>query len=375
MIGFIKSNHNEGDELMKSALRSLVVMFTLIFTLNLTAFAIPTNEKVQQEKDSLVKIQVEREKIEVKIEEFDNEIEKIMAKTKENKSKISETEKEIESAALEIKRVEKEAQTEQELFNKRMRTMYINGFDGYMSILLDAESFGDFLSRVENVKSIVEFDQKIVAGFKAIKKELNEKQQVLNKKKEELLSLQVQNKQKLDTILITKESQSKLIIELKSKENMLAGQISEPQILENKSITRINEIRKSAPKYTPSRGSAELSGNAVIAYASNFLGTPYLWGGTSPSTGFDCSGFTQYVYRHFGVSVGRTTYDQINDGVQVSRDNLKSGDLVFFGGGGNPSHMGIYVGDNTYIHSPRTGDVIKVSAMTRSDYITARRVK
>lgn len=360
---------------MKNTLRSLAVVITLIFTLNLTAFANPTSDKVQQQKNSLAKIQAEREKVERKIEEFDNEIEKNMAKTEDNKSKISETEKAIESAIVEVKQVEKDAQKEQELFNKRMRTMYINGFDGYMSILLDAESFGDFVSRVENVKSIVEFDQKIVTGFKETKKELNEKQQVLNKKKEELLSLQVENKQKLDTILITKESQSKLISELKSKENMLAGQISETQILANKSTTRINEIRKAAPKYTPSRGSAELSGNAVIAYASNFLGTPYLWGGTSPSTGFDCSGFTQYVYSHFGVSVGRTTYDQINDGVQVSRDSLKSGDLVFFGAGGNPSHMGIYVGDNTYIHSPRTGDVIKVSAMTRSDYITARRVK
>ncbi len=71
---------------------------------------------------------------------------------------------------------------------------------------------------------------------------------------------------------------------------------------------------------------------------------------------------------HFGISVGRTTYDQINDGVQVSRDNLQTGDLVFFGTVRNPHHMGIYVGDNTYIHSPRTGDVIKVSPMTRSDY-------
>lgn len=359
---------------MKRALRSFVVMFTLIFTLNLTAFAIPTNDKVQQQKDSLARIQAEREKVEIKIEEFDNEIEKIIAKTKENKVKISDAGKAIESAIMEIKQVEKEAQKEQELFDRRMRTMYINGFDGYMSILLEAESFGDFVSRIETVKAIVEFDQELVAGFKATKEEISKKQEGLKKKKEELLSLQVEDKQKLEKMIITKESQNKLITELKSKENMLAGQISESQVLVNKTMTKVSEIRKAAPKYTPSRGSTSLSGNAVIAYASNFLGTPYLWGGTSPSTGFDCSGFTQYVYSHFGISVGRTTYDQINDGVQVPKENLKAGDLVFFGRGGTPSHMGIYVGDNTYIHSPRTGDVIKVSAMTRSDYITGRRV-
>ena len=317
-----------------------------------------------------------------------------MAKTEENKGKISETEKAIESATAEVKQVEKESQKEQELFNSRMRTMYINGFDGYMSIILNAESFGDFVSRVENIKTIIDFDKKVMGGFEATKKELDEKQQSLNKTKETLLTLQVENKAKLATIIVTKESQNKLMVELKSSEsilvgqtsapqqavtksieNLLAGQISDSQLLVNKSITKINQIRKSVPKYTPSRGSAAISEDAIIAYASNFLGTPYLWGGTSPSTGFDCSGFTQYVYRHFGISVGRTTYDQINDGVQVSRDNLKPGDLVFFGSAGNPHHMGIYVGDNTYIHSPRTGDVLKISPMTRPDYLTGRRVK
>ena len=360
---------------MKNALKNLAVVITLILTLNVTALAVPTNEGLQQQRDSLMKIQAEREEIETRIEEFDNEIGNIMAKTEENEGKIAEIEKAIEDAAVEIKQVEKEAEAEQELFNSRMRTMYINGFDGYMSIILDSEDFGDFVSRIENVKTIIEFDKKIVGGFEATKKELNEKQQSLNKTKETLLSLEVENKQKLDKIVITKKSQEKLISELKGKERLLVGQVSAQQLSVNASMTKIDQIRKSVPKYRPSRGSVAISENAIIAYASNFLGTPYLWGGTSPDTGFDCSGFTQYVYRHFGISLGRTTYDQINDGVQVSRDDLRAGDLVFFGSSGSPSHMGIYVGNNTYIHSPRTGDVIKVSSMTRRDYITGRRVK
>jgi cell wall-associated NlpC family hydrolase len=360
---------------MKNVLRNLAVVTTLIVTLNVTALAVPTNEASQQQKNSKTTSETTREEIEAKIERFDNEIEKIMAKTEENKKKITETEKGIESAAAEIKEVEKESEKEQQLFNSRMRIMYINGFDGYMSILMDAESFGDFVSRIENIKTVVDFDKKVMGGFEATQKELAEKQQNLSKTKETLLSLQVENKAKLDNVIAAKASQSKLIAEINSKESLLAGQISQSQESVDNSITKIKEIRKSIPKYTPSRGSADISDNAIIAYASNFLGTPYLWGGTSPSTGFDCSGFTQYVYRHFGISLGRTTYDQINDGVQVSRDNLQPGDLVFFGSSGSPSHMGIYVGDNTYIHSPRTGDVIKVSSMTRKDYITGRRVK
>ena len=309
---------------MKSVLKNLAVVITLIFTFNITALAVPVNDKLQQQKDSLTKIQAERDEIETKVEEFDNEIQKTMAKTEENKGKISETERAIEKSAAEVNQVVKQAQKEQELFNSRMRIMYINGFDSYTSIILDSESFGDFISRVENIKTVIEFDKKVAAEFEATKKELDEKQQSLNKTKDELVNLQVQNKQKLDKIIVTKESQNKLMTELKSKESLLEGQMSKPQISVNKSITKINEIRKSAPKYTPSRGSATISDNAIIAYASNFLGTPYLWGGTSPS-GFDCSGFTQYVYAHFGISVGRTTFDQINDGVQVSRDNLQAG--------------------------------------------------
>jgi cell wall-associated NlpC family hydrolase len=359
---------------MRNALRNIAVVITFIFTLNVTALAVPTNEALQQQKDSLTRVQESREEIEMKIEHFDNEIEKIMAKTEDNKGKISETEKAIKSAAIQVKKVENEAQVEQELFNSRMRTMYINGFDGYMVTIFNSESFGDFVSRVENIKAIIEFDKKVVKEFEAIQKELNKKQQSLGKAKTTLDNLQEENKQKLDKMIATKDSQNKLITDLKSKENLLAGQISESQLLVSKSITKINEIRKAVPKYTPSRGASTASANAVIAYASNFLGTPYLWGGTLPSTGFDCSGFTQYVYRHFGINVGRTTFNQIKDGVQVSKQNLKAGDLVFFGTANNPHHMGIYVGDNNYIHSPRTGDVIKVSAMTRSDYITGRRV-
>ncbi|MBU3177830.1 C40 family peptidase [Clostridium estertheticum] len=376
---------------MKSVLRSLVVVMIFCLISNVTVLASPVNEKLQQQKDSLTIIKTEKEQVEMKIEEFDNEIEKIMIKTEDNKRKMSETEKSIEVAAVEVKNVAKESQKEQGLFNSRMRVMYINGFDGYLSIILDSESFGDFISRVDNIKTVVEFDKKLMVNFEASQKELKEKQQSLNKTKETLQSLQVENKQKIDKIMVTKESQNKLVMQLKNKEIVakelqnklitenksnknISAQIIEPQVSVNKSLTKISELKKSVPAYTPSRGGATVSQGAIIAYASNFLGTPYLWGGTTPS-GFDCSGFTQYVYAHFGISVGRTTFDQINDGVEVSRDKLQPGDLVFFGSFANPHHMGMYIGDNNYIHAPHTGDVIKISALGRNDYVTARRVK
>lgn len=107
---------------------------------------------------------------------------------------------------------------------------------------------------------------------------------------------------------------------------------------------------------------------SVIDMAESFLGTPYLWGGTTPK-GFDCSGFVQYVYGKNGYSITRTTYTQwANDGVRVSRANLKPGDLVYFGYGDSPSHVGLYVGGGMMIHSPRTGDVVKYSTIESGYY-------
>ena len=107
---------------------------------------------------------------------------------------------------------------------------------------------------------------------------------------------------------------------------------------------------------------------SLIETAQSFLGTPYLWGGTTPK-GFDCSGFVQYVYGKHGYSITRTTYTQwANDGVRVSREALKPGDLVYFGYGDSPSHVGLYVGDGKMIHSPRTGDVVKYSTIESGYY-------
>jgi len=98
----------------------------------------------------------------------------------------------------------------------------------------------------------------------------------------------------------------------------------------------------------------------VVAYAMQFLGTPYRWGGADPATGFDCSGFTQYVWAHFGVSMAHYTGAQYSEFPHVSEDQLAPGDLVFFDGLG---HVGMYIGGGQFIHAPHTGDVVKISSL------------
>jgi len=116
-------------------------------------------------------------------------------------------------------------------------------------------------------------------------------------------------------------------------------------------------------------------GKEIIQKAESYLNTPYVWGGESPE-GFDCSGLVQYVYKQFGIELGRTTYDQIDEGVSIPKQNLQPGDLVFFGdNASSPSHVGIYAGGDEFIESPHTGASVRISNLdNRSDYVGARRV-
>lgn len=129
------------------------------------------------------------------------------------------------------------------------------------------------------------------------------------------------------------------------------------------------------------RSAASSKGAEVVAYGKQFIGTPYVWGGTNLKTGVDCSGFVYAVYKNFGITLNRSSAAMASNGVEVSKSNLQAGDLVFFNSGGNSSisHVGIYCGDGTYVHST-DGKAYGVtvtdlnSGYSANTYVTARRV-
>lgn len=121
-------------------------------------------------------------------------------------------------------------------------------------------------------------------------------------------------------------------------------------------------------------------GQEIANYALQFVGYPYVYGGSSPK-GFDCSGLTSYVYSQFGYSINRTASNQLNNGYAVEKSNLQPGDLVFFRQNGSTkpaSHVGVYIGNNQYVHASTPGVGVIISDLNdpyiSSGYVGARRI-
>jgi cell wall-associated NlpC family hydrolase len=416
---------------MKKRILSLIMATGLIMSISMPTLAESLTKQLNSQKQQLLeqqnsyaKVQKNFEKLEVSIELLDSDIEAIYMSIDKAKYDIKDTEEKIEQTTKDIVVAQDNIKGEEALFNERMRVMYMNGTDSYLEIIFDSEGIEDLISRVENVKSIVQYDNKMINELNVKKNNIQDRKNALDDNKIRVLALKADNENKLDKLSVVKEEQSKLIVEAEKQQQLHKNEILVAQASIGNTMNKIEDASNENDKYdmaiasrkessiTPSRGNPSYSNNSqtkvetekvtktqtkseptvtvkkkvsespkpsssnsneVIAYAKTFLGTPYEWAATGPNT-FDCSGFVQYVYAHFGVTTGRSTYDQINAGSYVSRDNLQAGDLVLFGSG-SPHHVGIYVGNNSYIHAPRTGDVVKISQLTRSDYMTARRVR
>lgn len=153
----------------------------------------------------------------------------------------------------------------------------------------------------------------------------------------------------------------------------------------------INDSRSGTPvsktpmtAETPNTGSEapvpSTKGQLVVETAKKYLGIPYVYGGTSTS-GFDCSGLVQYVFKELGVSINRVAADQTAHGIPVTKAELMPGDVVFFHNTAKYStinHVGIYVGEGNFIHAPQTGDVVKITTLDSGYYartfVAARRI-
>jgi cell wall-associated NlpC family hydrolase len=249
--------------------------------------------------------------------------------------------------------------------------------------LLGASSIDDLVSRIDTVDRVSEQSTEVLKQVKVFRT-------VVRTRRARLKNAHVQ--------------QERLVAERSAQKASIEGQLAERQQLLSSiksEIDRIQAAERAQQAQLAAQARARLSTNGaevlsasagaitnpsepvyapppgkyggVVGIAMQYLGTPYVWGGASPA-GFDCSGFVMYVFAQVGVSLPHNAAAQYGYGMPVSRDQLQPGDLVFFNGLG---HNGIYIGGGQFIHSPHTGDVVKISSISgwySSTWVGARRL-
>lgn len=148
-----------------------------------------------------------------------------------------------------------------------------------------------------------------------------------------------------------------LLAKEKQKENQVETKQENTTTSRDGGTTQREETKEQAETSNTNTAVTSSKANEIVAYAKQYLGYAYVYGGSSPKTGFDCSGFTSYVYKHFGYNLSRSSVGQASNGTKVSKEDLKPGDLVIYK---NTSltkigHVGIYIGDNKMIHASEPG--------------------
>ena len=205
--------------------------------------------------------------------------------------------------------------------------------------------------RIEAAKSLATLTAKqaaLSAAKQTVQSKLGAAQKLLN-------SLNAQEKKRLAELAAQQEA------EARAKAAKLAAQLKAKQEAAAKAAKGTN-----APVSPVNSSVAQ----QAIAFARQQLGKPYVWGATGPDS-FDCSGLTQAAYKAAGISLPRTTYDQVDVGTRVSEDNLQPGDLIFFYS--DVSHVGLYIGNGEMIHAPHTGTVVKIAPITEMPFYGAVR--
>lgn len=197
------------------------------------------------EKAKIHQIQTQRNGIENKVEIMNNQLETIMSKINNNESNINITQKDIDQTKINIEKAEDDIKAEQSIFNKRMRAMYMNGSSSYLNILLDSNGMDDFISRVENIKTIITFDQNVINALKTKQEAINLKKVALETGNTKLLSLRADNEKNLVALTKQKADQNILISELNAQEKQYGAQLVIAQASELKQATdKLKEASK-----------------------------------------------------------------------------------------------------------------------------------
>lgn len=398
---------------MKKRILSIMLATMLMAMSSVPAFATP-NSELESTQQKYNELQSKVDEIDNEIKKLNLEIDPLIEKIDVNKQEMKSIEQQIKNTNVEIETAKEDISTQEDILDGRVRELYKSGgSSSYLMILFSADSISDLFAKMDAANRMVDMDKKIVKGLEEKQEQLSNNIKSLETKSKEIAKINDETEKALGEFEVKKNEQQTLANEAKvqreafEKEFLvdierplvqadinyinsnpgdisgLNGAISRLRNIRDKQlkspivIGEVNNAIESAKSQVdklqisslPDRGDGTATGNAIVDYAYQFIGTPYVYGGTTPA-GFDCSGFTSYVYRHAaGIEITRTTFTQRYQGISISWGAMQPGDLVFTSGYG---HVGIYVGGGKYVHAPQPGERVKVSNIT--NFVEARRI-
>ena len=321
---------------------------------------------------------------------------------------IADYETQIAQTQEELAAAQAEAEQYYQLFCERFRDMEESGNISYWSILFDSASFSDLLDRLNFIREVATYDNSVVDALEAARQQVADTEARLEEEKagQEAALAELESQQA--AIQDASDKNDALLAEIQANQSTYASQLAaleaENEELAQDIITskaeyeaQQAELQRQAEEAerrrqeeeaaaaddssdsgsssdagssssgsggSSSSGSGNVSsgnGSAVVDYAMQFLGNPYVWGGTSLTNGADCSGFVQSVFANFGIGLSRTAASQASGGTSVSLDSLQAGDLLFYSSSGSIDHVAIYIGGGQIVHAANSRSGIIIS--------------
>ena len=366
-------------------------------------------QNLDQVNNQIAEIRSAQNSLQAEMNSYDAQMMSLLTDMEILQGDIETQELEIEQANTDLANAESEAQKQYEAMKVRIQYMYENGDQSVWSLLVGAGSVADFLNRVEYVSDVYEYDRQLLTDYQDVVQQVEDLKLQLENEMAEMEELEIcyeEQQTSLEQLIAQKRSEmqdfdnqlanaqalaSKYAKSIKQQNQIIASEKAKQAAAADKNKNNSGSSSGTGTAGTSQSGTSSnaggssstgltdsnlnppyttgVSGNDVVAYASQFLGCPYVLGGTSLTNGADCSYFVMAVYQHFGISLPRTSYEQRNCGQAVSYENAKAGDIICYSG-----HVAIYIGNGRIIHasSPSTG--ICYGNATYRTIVSVRRV-